>query len=244
MAPAQLPHIKGPKEFAAQFTVSRETLEYLTTYARLLEQWSKVQDLVAPSTLGDLWHRHMADSAQLLLIADAKSDTNRAIGVQEAAGREVAPAAPLLWADLGTGAGFPGMVIAIMNADRPGFRMRLYESNTRKCSFLREVARQTQAPVDILCTRIEESATHPTVPSLHVVTARALAPLESLLGLAAPLLADTTVALFLKGRNALREIEAATRDWRFDVELHPSLTDPDGRIVAIRHLKSLKGAPP
>lgn len=213
-----LPHIDGPDAFAKAFPVSRETLDKLKIYAELLGQWGRVQDLVAPSTLDGIWHRHFADSAQLLPLA---------------------PTNTTKWTDLGTGPGFPGLVLAILAADRPGFRMQLIESSNRKCSFLREVARRTGAPVDILCMRIENLATHHTVAPVEIVTARALAPLVKLLRLARPLLADTTVALFLKGRDAPREIEDAQQHWRFQVLTTPSRTDPDGRIVDIRHLSNL-----
>lgn len=213
-----LPHIDGPESFAAHFAVSRETLDRLKIYSELLRQWGRVQDLVAPSTLDNIWHRHFADSAQVLPLA---------------------PATTTKWADLGTGAGFPGLVLAILAADRPGFRMQLIESSNRKCSFLREVARRTGAPVDILCMRIENLATHHTVVPVEIVTARALAPLVKLLRMAQPLLADTTVALFLKGREAPREIEAARREWQFQVLTITSRTDPGGRIVDIRHLSNL-----
>ena len=219
----QYPHINSAEEFAAAHPVSRETLEKLRAYAALLGEWGRVQDLVAPSTLEDIWHRHIADSAQLLPFA---------------------PASATRWIDLGSGAGFPGMVLAILAADRPGFRMQLIESSNRKCSFLREVARRTGAPVDILCMRIENLATHHTLAPPEVVTARALAPLGKLLRLAHPLLADTTLGLFLKGRDGAREIEDAKQQWRFQVLTTPSRTDPDGRIVQIRHLGTLEGAEP
>ena len=212
------PHIDGSQAFAKALPVSRETLGKLQTYAALLGEWGSMQDLVAPSTLGDIWHRHIADSAQLLPLA---------------------PPDATKWVDLGSGAGFPGMVVAILAADRPDFRVTLIESSNRKCSFLREVARKTGAPVDILCMRIEELATHHTLAPAEVVTARALAPLGKLLKLAQPLLADTTVALFLKGRDAPREIEDALKQWTFQVLTTPSRTDPDGRIVDIRHLANL-----
>lgn len=208
-------HISGPEDFAQVFEVSRETLDRLRLYADLLVSWSKVQDLVAPSTLPDVWHRHIADSAQLLALA---------------------PEA-MRWADLGSGAGFPGLVLAIMAIGRPGWCMHLIESNGRKCSFLREVARRCGAPVEIHCMRIENLATHHTVAGVQVVTARALAPLSELLGLAQPLLLQSTVALLPKGRDASREIEEARRRWHFEAQLHPSLTDPDGRIVEIRQLR-------
>ncbi len=212
------PHITGPDAFAAAFPVSRETLDRLTLYAELLGQWGRVQDLVAPSTLDDIWHRHIADSAQVFPLGQGAKT----------------------WADLGTGAGFPGMVIAILGRDTPGFQVRLYESSNRKCSFLREVARRTGAPVDILCMRIEELATQRTVVPVELVTARALAPLASLLGLARPLLRNTTRALFLKGREAGNEIAEARKVWRFQSDMTVSRTDPDGRIVSITHLQSLE----
>ena len=222
MSVPPFPHIGGPEDFARAFQdfgpVSRETLGKLQTYADLLGEWGRAQDLVAPSTLGDVWHRHIADSAQLLPLA---------------------PPSAAKWLDLGSGAGFPGLVIAILVASRPGFEMHLVESSNRKCSFLREVARKCGVAVDIHCMRIEKLATHHTLAPAEVVTARALAPLGKLLRLAQPLLADTTVALFLKGRDATREIEDARKQWSFQVLTTPSRTDPEGRIVEIRQLQNL-----
>jgi 16S rRNA (guanine527-N7)-methyltransferase len=211
-------HIDSPEAFASAFAVSRETVEALSLYADLLRQWGRVQDLVAPSTLDDIWHRHIADSAQVFPLGNGAKT----------------------WADLGTGAGFPGLVIAILGRDIPGFQVHLYESSNRKCSFLREVARRTGAPVDIQCIRIEQLATQRTVVPVEFVTARALAPLASLLGLARPLLRDTTRALFLKGREAGNEIAEARKVWSFQSDMAVSRTDPDGRIVSITHLQSLE----
>ena len=126
--------IDSPEAFADFFVVSRETVDRLAIYERLLRQWQKAVNLVAPSTLGEIWHRHFADSAQLAAL--------------------VPPTAKNL-ADLGSGAGFPGLVLAIMLADRAGFRVRLIESGQRKAAFLAEVSRQVGVPVDILPTRIE-----------------------------------------------------------------------------------------
>jgi 16S rRNA (guanine527-N7)-methyltransferase len=208
------PKISGPDDFARVFDVSRETVARLETYEALLQRWSHVQDLVAPGTMSELWHRHFADSAQLLRLApDART-----------------------WLDLGTGAGFPGLVIAILLNGQDDIRVHLIESNTRKCAFLKDVARQTAAPVDIYAVRIEDLATQHRLPQIDVVTARALAPLGDLLELAAPFFRSETAGLFLKGRTAADEVREAGERWRFSAELHESLTDSEARIVLIRHL--------
>jgi 16S rRNA (guanine527-N7)-methyltransferase len=206
--------VRGPEDFAARFGVSRETIGKLLAYEALLRQWQKTINLVAPSTLDDIWDRHFADSAQLLALAPAEART---------------------WLDLGSGAGFPGLVLAVLLADRGGTSMALIESDTRKAAFLREVARQTGAPVDILCTRIEKSATH---AKLDVITARALAPLPRLLDLAAPYFTADTEGLFLKGREAQAEVDQALKRWDFSVALHQSQTDREGRVVEVRGLKA------
>jgi 16S rRNA (guanine527-N7)-methyltransferase len=216
--------IRGPDDFAAAFGVSHETMERLALYARLLRQWQTSINLVAPSTLDAVWHRHFADSAQVLpLVPQART-----------------------FIDLGSGAGFPGLVIAVLLADprwrRDGSaRVTLIDSHARKCAFLREVARQTgispQVAVDILSTRIEAAATQASLAGADVVVARALAPLDRLIGLAAPLFASHTVGVFLKGREAAAELEAAGKRWTFDAELVPSRTSSEGRIVLVRHLE-------
>lgn len=212
---ARLHKIDGPQGFATAFDVSRETISKLETYASLLQRWSHVKDLVAPGTLDEIWSRHFADSAQLL---------------------KLAPAART-WLDLGSGAGFPGMVIAISFAGTEGVRVHLVESNARKCAFLKDVARQTGAPVDIYPQRIQNLATQDRLARIDVVTARALAPLGDLLELAAPFFRSETVGLFLKGRTAADEVRDAGARWHFEAELHESLTDSEARIVEIRNLK-------
>jgi 16S rRNA (guanine527-N7)-methyltransferase len=201
--------------FASYFSVSRETLGRLETYAALLKQWQPTINLVAPSTLESLWERHFADSAQLLALAPPKAMT---------------------WLDLGSGAGFPGLVLALMLAGREGAKVTLIESDQRKAAFLAEVARQTGAPVDILRQRIEKVATQAKVGPYDVVTARALAPLRRLLELALPYFSPATTGLFPKGREAEAEIEAARKEFAFDVSLHPSLTDEAGRILVVTAL--------
>lgn len=235
----------GREAFAAQFPFSRETLERLDTYAALLLQWQKAVNLVAPSTLGDIWHRHFADSAQLFSLA---------------------PPRPSAWVDLGSGAGFPGLVIAILLAERfpsphaaqsppplrdgdtgsagqwESPRVTLIESDQRKAAFLREVARRTGVAVDILVTRIENAATRFKLPAGGVVSARALASLTELLRLGAPFLSGGSVGLFLKGREAEVEVAEAEAQWCFRAELVPSLTDPAGRVVIVRDFAGAKPA--
>jgi 16S rRNA (guanine527-N7)-methyltransferase len=209
--------IATPEEFERSFGVSRETLERLRTYEALLRQWQKTINLVAPSTLPDIWHRHFADSAQLLAHA---------------------PAGAKHWLDLGSGAGFPGLVLAILMAERRGSQMTLIESDTRKGAYLAEVARRTGVAVDIQGTRIEKSATQAKVGPVDVVTARALAPLPRLLDLSAPFFSGPTVGLFLKGREAEAEVQAAEKLWEFEADLRQSRTDASGRVVVIRALNA------
>jgi 16S rRNA (guanine527-N7)-methyltransferase len=216
-AAAATAEIRSADDFARQFHVSRETIDKLLTYEALLRQWQKTINLVGPSTLDVAWSRHFADSAQLLALV---------------------PPAAKHWLDLGSGAGFPGLVLAVMLADRPGAKMTLIESDARKAAFLAEVARKTGAPVDIRPERIEKCATQSKLGPVDVITARALAPLPRLLELAAPAFAAHTTGLFLKGREAESEVDAAKERWAFDAELRPSLTDAGGRIVVIRALQA------
>jgi 16S rRNA (guanine527-N7)-methyltransferase len=224
--PAALQTIRGPEDFAAAFGVPQETLERLIVYEKLLRQWQKAVNLVAPSTLDSVWHRHFADSAQLVALAPP--------GVRS-------------WIDLGTGGGFPGLVAAIVMAggptqSAPSPRFILIESDTRKCAFLREVARQTglsQAglTVDILSRRAESASLSVNESLPRVVSARALASLERLLGLAAPLSPSGTTLLLLKGREAEREVSQARQHWQFQVALRPSVTDQHGRIAVVTNLE-------
>jgi 16S rRNA (guanine527-N7)-methyltransferase len=209
--PLQAP-ISGPEDFAQAFNVSRETIDQLKLYAALLAHWQPRINLVANPTLPEIRHRHMADSAQLVALA---------------------PETPGMWLDLGSGAGFPGLVIAIMLRDN-GIRVSLVESDRRKCAFLAEAARQTGTPVEIHTARIEQMATQTMLPPVDVVSARALAPLVRLISLSLPFFRDDTVGVFPKGRGAESEIEEARTAWAFDVETIPSLTDEAARIVLVR----------
>ena len=203
--------IENAADFAQTFPVSHETVEKLELYSRLLIKWQKAVNLVAPATIPQLWQRHFADSAQLLKLAPhAKT-----------------------WVDLGSGGGFPALVIAIMLANQGECCVHLIESNARKCAFLSEVARQTGAPARVHTMRIADAAAAGAVPAADVVTARALAPLDALVELAAPFLGSASVALFLKGREAGVEIADARNRWVFDLKIHPSISDAQGQVLEI-----------
>lgn len=190
--------------------VSRETWESLTRYARHLEHWQKRINLVSPETIGALWHRHITDCAQLAALA---------------------PAA-MRWVDLGSGAGLPGLVIACLLAGRAGARVDLVESNAKKCAFLRHVIADLALPARVHCGRIE--AVVPDLETPDVVTARALAPLTTLIGYANLLLKRGATGLFPKGRSYEEELTEARKTWHFSYRLHPSATDPAARIVEVR----------
>jgi 16S rRNA (guanine527-N7)-methyltransferase len=196
--------------------VSRETLSRLERLVALLLDWQTRHNLIAPSTLSQIWTRHVADSAQLLSLApNAKT-----------------------WADLGSGAGFPGLVIACALADTPDATVHLVESIGKKAAFLAEAVRVLALPAKVHCLRIEKFGTMP-IGSLDVVTARALAPLGKLLGLAEPLLRRGTQALLLKGQDIEAELTAASKCWNIEATLVPSKTSPEGRIVVVTGLQRL-----
>lgn len=210
----QVRPIAGPDQFAEAFDVSRETLGRLKLYAQLLEQWQKAVNLVSAKTLPQVWERHFADSAQLYRMApDAKR-----------------------WIDLGSGAGFPGLVVAILMAERGDCRVTLVESDVRKCAFMREVGRQTRIVVDVVGERIESFSTSGRISetAIDVISARALAPLDRLLELSSALFSRNTLGLFLKGREVRSELEEAQRRWAFDSTVVPSLTDASGQILQVR----------
>jgi 16S rRNA G527 N7-methylase RsmG len=277
--------IRGSDDFAAAFGASPKAVERLVVYERLLRQWQKAVNLVAPSTLDAVWHRHFADSAQLVPLAPPGTRT---------------------WIDLGAGAGFPGLVVAILlthgvrplastvdgiteagregsdpistrgegrgegqpgaptsqgqgratasaspapaphpsplpaSGERESPRVTLIESDTRKCAFLREVARQTGTAVDILSMRAESESARTAIVNgglPRVVSARAFAPLDRLLGLAAPFAPPGTTLLLMKGKEAGKELQMAEAAWSFDVELVSSVTDKHGRIAVITNLE-------
>lgn len=188
--------------------VSRETLDRLEAYRELLLKWSNRINLVGPATLEHFWARHALDSAQLLPLAGPNNRT---------------------WLDMGTGAGFPGLVIAAMIREQPSALVVLVEPNAKRCAFLREAARILSAPVEIHCGKIE-NLSHGTV---DVVTARAFTALDRLLTLSEPFCAPSTKRLFLKGAEVRAEIDKASTNWTFQSRLHPSLSDPRGCVLEI-----------
>jgi 16S rRNA (guanine527-N7)-methyltransferase len=194
--------------FGDQLDVSRETLQRLSDYLDLLHRWQSRINLVGPATLADPWRRHFLDAAQLV-------------------DRVPAEAANLV--DLGSGAGFPGMVLAVLGV--PG--VHLIEADRRKAQFLREVARVTGAPATIHAERIEQMRGWPAA----VITARALAPLPRLLELADRFLGSDSVCLFLKGKSVGRELTEARVSWHMDAETFPSRSVPTGTVLKLRGIR-------
>ncbi len=190
--------------------VPRETLD---RFAALLLHWNRTVNLIAPKDEAALWDRHIADSLQLTPLMGPR---------------------PACAIDLGSGAGFPGLVLAIAT----GVPFDLIESDQRKAAFLREAARVTGAPVRIHATRIENSRLVPA----PLITARALAPLPRLVALAAPLLAPDGFCLFLKGGNAQAELTRTAAQWHMQVQSIPSRTAPDACILRISHLSRVTPA--
>lgn len=198
----------GPEEFSAQIGVSRETLARLKGYADVLTDWNERHNLVAKSTLPDLWHRHILDSAQLAPLLPAEVRT---------------------LADLGSGAGFPGLVLAAL---RPDISVTLHEATTKKCAFLLAAADRMGLKVSVQNARMEELPRQ----NFDVVTARAVAPLPLLLQYAHNFLGQNGVCLFLKGQNVGSELTEAAKYWKMVTSQTPSLTDPSGAIVTVREL--------
>ncbi|MDQ0313735.1 16S rRNA (guanine(527)-N(7))-methyltransferase RsmG [Amorphus orientalis] len=193
--------------------VSRETLDRLEGLVDLLRRWQKIKNLVSPSSLDHVWMRHVLDSAQLIRI---RPEMRRI-------------------ADLGSGAGFPGLVLAVLLANERDAKVHLVESNVRKSAFLRTAARELSLPVSVHPTRIEDTAGS-LAGEVDTVTARALAPLSALLGHIGPMAAAGAVAVLHKGAEFEREIADARTRFAFDVVIHESMTDPAGRILEISRI--------
>jgi 16S rRNA (guanine527-N7)-methyltransferase len=194
----------------ARFDVSRETRGRLDLIVAQLRKWQPRINLVAPSTMGEIETRHVADSLQLVPLAP---------GARR-------------WVDLGSGGGFPGLVVAAVLAETSGAEVVLIESNAKKCAFLRETARVAELPVTVICERIEGAV--PRLPGrFDVVSARALAPLTALLAHAEPLIAAGATGLFPKGQDVDDEIRVALQAWNFSPDLIQSFTESGARIVKV-----------
>ncbi len=194
--------------------VSRETIARLDVFVGLLLTWQSRINLISSNTAGQIWSRHILDSLQLIDLVDSWRD----------------------WVDIGSGAGFPGLVVAIAVADRPDCTVWLVESNYKRCAFLREAARATGTNVRVINQKIESAAVQ-LPPAPDIVSARAVAPLLQLFEMAYPLLKTGGTGLFPKGQDVESELTEAAKYWRFKAVLTASITDLDGRIVAASALQ-------
>jgi 16S rRNA (guanine527-N7)-methyltransferase len=194
--------------------VSRETEQRLDRFVSLLLEWQAKTNLVAPSTIPNLWTRHVSDSLQLL---------------------EFAPGAKL-WADLGSGGGFPGVVLACALAEMPGATVHLVERNAKKAAFLREALRLTASPGIVHLAEIGDTVDRIT-GAVDCVTARALAPLHQLIGFAEPLVRTGAKALFLKGQDVEAELTETTKYWSIQPKLHSSRSGGQGWIVELDQIE-------
>ncbi len=206
--------MSAPDGFAERFNVSRESMERLELYAKLTSSWQQHINLIAPSTLPDLWERHIADSLQLLALIP--SDTQ-------------------VIADLGSGGGFPGMVLACTSSAT----VHMYEANQKKVSFLQEVLRQTKANGVVHRMRLEDLY-DVKLPRATIVTARALAPLNELLGLALPFLGNGAVGLFHKGRESDAEIALAAQSFEISYTKHESQIDSQSTVLEVKEVRLVK----
>lgn len=210
-----LPDTFGPAEFQAASNVSRETLGRLKLFVGLLGEWNARVNLVSARSLDDVWRRHIWDSAQLLAFV---------------------PLGARSLVDLGSGAGFPGLVLAALLRERPGFRTVLYEATAKKCRFLEAAAARMEVDAEVRNARMEDAKPE----AFDLVTARACAPLAQLLSYAAAFQGKNTRDLFLKGQSVGVELTDARISWKMKVEQHPSRSDPSGVILEIQELRRVK----
>jgi 16S rRNA (guanine527-N7)-methyltransferase len=209
------PILASDKTAALKLTpVSRETEVRLDRYVDLLRQWQAKTNLVAPSTLPVLWTRHISDSLQLLAFASQAR----------------------IWADLGSGGGFPGIVLACALAETPDTMVHLVERNAKKAAFLREALRVTNSRGTVHLADIGDNVDRITGP-VDCITARAVAPLHQLIGFAEPLVKRGAKALFLKGQDVEAELTEATKYWNITPHLHSSRTGGHGWIVELDQIK-------
>lgn len=192
--------------------VSRETFDSLIAYEALVRRWNQAINLVSKTTLDGLWSRHILDSAQIFSLCPQGART---------------------WADLGSGGGFPGIVVAILAKElKPDLRVTLVESDLRKATFLRQAASTLKLPISVLSSRIE--AVEPL--NADVLSARALASLSELLAFCSVHLAKSGTAIFPKGARYKDELAEANRTWAFDVDIQPSLSEGEAAILVIRNI--------
>jgi len=203
----------GPADVTRLTGVSRETLSRIEHYLALLDTWRERINLIGPGEGRHLWRRHVLDSAQLI---EEISDEDKRV------------------ADLGSGAGFPGLVLACAAAERPGVTVTLVEKSVRKSEFLAAVIEGVGLPAEVLNVRLEE-APH---QKFDLVTARALAPLPKLLGFAASWLKPSGKALLMKGRDTAAELAEARAAWDFDMSARESLSSPEGRVLKVSLLRT------
>ena len=201
--------MREPESFLEQVNVSRETFQKLEIYAGLLSEWQSKINLISKNSLKHVWHRHFLDSAQIFSMLPKKATSHL---------------------DVGTGAGFPGLVLSIMgmkNAD-------LVEKNKKKCAFLHEVIRKTGAPAKVHSCKIENLP----VKEYDVVLARGLMSLDGLLYTLSPFFGSDTLGIFPKGLKVNQELTAASKNWKMNVAMKQSITSPDGKIVLVKDLVS------
>lgn len=203
------PEAAAQEMICTQFDVSHETFGKLERYVDLLRQWQRKINLVSPSTMDEIWTRHILDSVQVFKLKPAARH----------------------WLDLGSGGGLPGLVIACLLSPYPDGRITLVESNGKKGAFLRHVSAELALPVTVVVDRIENVIPRLEVP--EVVTARALASLDMLLQFSNLLLKRGAVGLFPKGKDHQEELTTAARSWHFLAGQHASVTDPSARILEI-----------
>jgi 16S rRNA (guanine527-N7)-methyltransferase len=221
-ANAPSPISRSDKGAALKLTpVSRETEARLDRYVDLLVMWQAKTNLIAPSTLPTLWTRHISDSLQLLSLAPRAKT----------------------WVDLGSGGGFPGVVLACAMADTEGAMVNMIERNAKKAAFLREALRVTGAPGKVHLSDLGDSVDS-FAGAVDCITARALAPLHELIGFAEPVVKAGAKAYFLKGQDVEAELTEATKYWNISPRLHPSLTGGQGWIVELDHIERLSSPAP
>ena len=196
-----------------------EPLEKLKRYCELVQKWQKTINLIGPTTVSDIWQRHVLDSYQLMDVAPSWQN----------------------WLDLGSGGGFPGLVVAIAGAGDANRSVHLVESDRRKVAFLREVSRETGTPVEIHPSRIEELVPKLSIEiDFQVVSARALAPLDKLLEYSGDVIRQGAVGLFLKGKGVHRELTSLEVGASFEIQLLNSSVDSEGKIVVVRSHNQLR----